>query len=218
MRITSLLFLLILQFSLQGQKRWDDKYYDQLSNKKFRSFKLFTKSIDKKRIDYKVLNAAIFFVSNEARVKKGKQPVSYQANLEVMAYNHSLQMGEKDFFDHVNPKAKGRGTSKERAALAGITNPSISENISAIGGIEFESYLSLADHIVQGWIDSPPHARTLFSDDVVELGCGVIYYTGKWQGNKAINKQGDGFWISTQNFQSFAKIVSTKTKERGPGE
>jgi uncharacterized protein YkwD len=218
MRITSLLLFFLLPICLFSQKRWDDKYYDQLTNKKFRSFKLFKKSIDKDKISYKTLNAALFFVSNEARIKKGKKPVAYQANLEVMAYNHSVQMAERDFFDHVNPKGKSRKTAQSRATLTGITNPSVSENISAIGGIEFDSYLSLAEHIVQGWIDSPSHARTLFSNSALELGCGTYYYQDVWQGNKEINKQGNGFWISTQNFQSYSLIVSTKTREKGPGK
>jgi uncharacterized protein YkwD len=218
MRITSIVLLLLLNISLHGQKRWDDKYYEQLSNSKFRSFKLFKKSIDKKRIDYKTLNAAIFFVTNEERIKRGKKPAAYQPNLEIMAYNHSIQMAEKDFFDHINPKGKNRTTAQLRAELAGITNPSVSENISGVAGLEFDSYLHLAEHIVKGWIDSPQHARTLLSDDAVELGCAAYYYQGVWQGNKAINKQGDGFWISTQNFQSFSKIVSTKTKEKSPGK
>jgi uncharacterized protein YkwD len=217
-QIIPILLLLLIQTSLFAQKRWDDKYYDQLTNKSYRSFKLFKKEINTDKVDYKTLDAAIFFVSNDVRIKKGKKPLAYQASLEIMAYNHSIQMGEKDFFDHINPKGKSRKTADLRAELAGITNPSISENISAVGGIKFDSYLKLAEHIVQGWVDSPPHARTLFSEDAVQLGCGAYYYKGVWQGNKDINKQGDGFWIATQNFQSFSEIISQKAKDSGPSK
>jgi uncharacterized protein YkwD len=218
MQIIPILLLLLIQTSLFAQKRWDDKYYTQLNYKNYRSFKLFKKEINTDKIDYKTLNAAIFFVSNDVRIKKGKQPLAYQANLEIMAYNHSIQMGEKDFFDHFNSKSKNRKSADDRAELAGISNPAISENISAVGGIKFDSYLSLADHIVQGWVDSPPHARTLFSEDAVQLGCGAFYFKGVWQGNKDIFKQGDGFWISTQNFQSFSEIISQKAKDSGPSK
>uniref|UniRef100_UPI0040482535 CAP domain-containing protein n=1 Tax=Roseivirga sp. TaxID=1964215 RepID=UPI0040482535 len=218
MKFFQILVLLLIPASLLAQKKWDDKYYTQLNNKNYRDFKLFKREINTDKVDYKTLNAAIFFVSNDARIKNGQRPVAYQANLEIMAYNHSIQMGEKNFFDHINPKTKNREGAEERAALAGISNPSISENISAVGGIKFDSYLNLADHIVQGWVDSPPHARTLFSANAVQLGCGVYYYKGVWQGKREIHKQGDGFWIATQNFQSFSEIVSQKAKDSMPSK
>lgn len=218
MKFFQILLLLLIPASLLAQKKWDDKYYTQLNNKNYRDFKLFKREINTDKVDYKTLNAAIFFVSNDARIKMGQRPVAYQSNLEIMAYNHSIQMGEKDFFDHINPKTKNRAGAEERAALAGISNPSISENIGAVGGIEFPSYLALADHIVRGWVDSPSHAKTLLSANAVQLGCGAYYYKGIWQGKKEIHKQGDGFWIATQNFQSFSEIVGSKAKDSGPSK
>ena len=100
--------------------------------------------------------------------------------------------------------------------MAAITNPTVSENISAIGGLKFDSYLALAEHIINGWINSPPHAKNLFSEKALQLGCGAYYYLGVWQGNKDIKKQGDGFWISTQNFQSFTNVVGGQSKDKGP--
>lgn len=200
--------------TLSAQRKWDDKYYNELNDNNFRSFKLFKAPIDLDKIDYKVLNAALFFVTNEARIEKGAAPVTFQPNLEIMAWNHSVEMGKEDFFDHFNIKNKNRSTPEQRAALAGISNPNISENISAVGGVYFGSYLELADHVVDRWIKSPSHAKTLFSENVIQLGCGAYYYKGLWQGNKTIWKQGDGFWISTQNFQSFTEIVSEKSKDK----
>ena len=217
-KIVPILILFFIQASLIAQKKWDDKYYDQLNNKNYRSFKLFKKEINTDKVDYKTLNAAIFFVSNDARIRNGRKPIAFQANLEIMAYNHSMQMGEKDFFDHVNPKTKNRAGAEERAALAGISNPSISENIGAVGGIAFPSYLALADHIVQGWVDSPSHLITLLNANAVQLGCGTYYYKGVWQGKKEIHKQGDGFWIATQNFQAFSEIIGQKAKDSGPSK
>lgn len=210
------IYLIGSTIATYGQRKWDDKYYQQLNDNNFRKFKLFKAPINLDNPDYKTLNAAIFFVSNEARIEKELGLVTYQPNLEIMAWNHSVEMGKRDFFDHFNPKDKNRKKPEQRAALAGIANPSISENISAVGGIKFGSYLELADYIVDGWIKSPPHAKTLFSENVLQLGCGAYYYKGEWQGNKAIWKQGDGFWISTQNFQSFSPIVSEKAKDKGP--
>lgn len=213
-----LTFIGFLCFSISayGQKKWDDKYYEKLTDDNFRKFKLFKSPIDLDDPDYKTLDAAIFFVTNEARIEKGLKPTSYHPSLEIMAWNHSIEMGKRDFFDHFNPKQKDRNKPNQRAVLAGISNPSIAENISAVGGIKFGSYLELADYVVDGWIKSPPHAKTLYSENVLQLGCGAYYYKGKWQGNDDIHNQGDGFWISTQNFQSFSPIVSEKPKDKGP--
>jgi len=201
---------------LQAQRKWNDKYYQSLTDENFRDFKLFLKPLNLKKIDYKILNAAVFFVSNEARLEQGLSILEYQPNLEVMAWNHSRSMGFRNFFDHVNKKDKKRKEPADRAALAGITNPAVAENISAIGGRRFGTYLDLADHLIDGWIDSPPHRKTLYGKDAVQLGCGVYYYTGVWQKNRDIYKQGDGFWLATQNFQLFRKVATGKAKDKGP--
>ena len=216
--LTALLMglLLLPGTALQGQRKWDDKYYQSLNDDNFRDFKLFNKPINLKRVDYKLLNAAVFFVSNEARLEKGLKFLEYQPNLEVMAWNHSKSMGERSFFDHENKKDKKRRKPKDRARLAGIANPAVAENISSIGGYKFGSYLELADYLVDGWIDSPPHRKTLYSANAVQLGCGVYYYTGLWMKNRQIRKQGDGFWLATQNFQMYDRIQTKEAKDKGP--
>jgi len=199
-----------------AQRKWDDQYYNTLTDNDFRDFKLFNRPINLKKIDYKVLNAAVYFVSNEARLERGLLALPYNPQLEVMAWNHSKAMGEKDFFDHYNKKDKRRREPKNRAKLAGIANPLVAENISSTGGQRFRSYLELADHLVDGWIDSPPHRKTLFGKDALQLGCGVYYYKGLWQKNKEIYKQGNGFWLATQNFQLYEKVESSAAKDKGP--
>lgn len=210
------LMAVLLNAPLQAQRKWDDKYYLSLTDENFRDFKLFHQPINLKNIDYKVLNAAVFFVSNEARLERGLKALEYQPNLEIMAWNHSREMGQSDFFDHINKKDRKRKEPKDRAGLAGISNPLVSENISAIGGRRFGTYLDLADHLIDGWIDSPPHRKTLYGTDAVQLGCGVYYYTGLWQKNRDIYKQGDGFWLATQNFQLYAKVETKEAKDKGP--
>lgn len=199
-----------------GQRKWKDDFYQELTHQDFRDFKLFKKELSPKKVDYKLLNAAVFFVSNEARIEKGVPAVSYDPNLEVMAWNHSISMAKKDFFDHYNPKEKKRKNPEQRAKLAGIKNPSIGENISATGGRSFGNYLELADHLVDGWIDSPPHRKTLYSEGAVQLGCGVYFHDGLWQKYKDVYKQGRGFWLATQNFQLFTKVKSGSSKDKGP--
>ena len=210
------LFLLLLSSNLSAQRKWKDEYYQKLNNENFRDFNLFKKELNPKKVDYKLINAAVFYVSNEARIERGLSEVKFDPNLEIMAWNHSKEMAKKDFFDHYNPKDKKRKNPDQRAKLAGIENPSIGENISASGGRLFANYLELADHLVDGWIDSPPHRKTLYSKGAVQLGCGVYFFDGLWQKNKEVFKQGRGFWLATQNFQLFTKVKSGSSKDKGP--
>lgn len=211
-----MLFACLFCMQLSAQKKWKDEYYTKLTDKDFRDFKGFNQPIDIKKINYKLLNAAVFFSSNEARLEQGLAALSFQENLEVMAWNHSMNMGKDDFFSHEDPKNKKRKTVKQRAQLAGITNPNIAENLTAIGGKNFGTYMELADALVDSWIDSPPHRKTLYSPDALQLGCGVYYYDGVWQKNKDIHRQGNGFWLATQNFQLFTKVTAGSSKEKRP--
>lgn len=199
-----------------AQKKWKAAYYQKYNHKNYSKFKGFHKSINLNKVEYGLLNAAIFYETNAFRVKRGLPPLEYQENLEIMAYNHSLEMAKRDFFDHENPKSKKRKTIKDRAKLAGITNPNISENITALAGQQFSSYLNLAQELVYSWVSSPTHLKAIISEDVVELGCGVVYFDGKWQKYKDVRKQGDGFWIATQNFQLFTSVKSGTSKDKGP--
>ncbi len=218
MKKVIVLFILCTTVSTASfaQRKWKDEYYQKLTDETFRDFKLFKKPINLKHIDYKTLNAAVFFVTNEARLERGLHKLEYQKNLEIMAWNHSVSMAKKDFFDHFNKKEKKRRSPTNRAKIAGIENPKIAENLSAVGGRYFGNYLELADHLVDGWIDSPPHRKALYSKDALQLGCGVYYYDGLWQNNKAVYKQGNGFWLGTQNFQLFTKVESVASKDKGP--
>jgi uncharacterized protein YkwD len=208
--------LLTLTQAVDAQRKWDNKLYSKITDATFRNHKLFNSPIKLDKIDYPRLNAAVFYVSNEARLEQGLNELEYQANLEIMAWNHSKSMGKKDFFAHFNEKEKKRKTPEDRARLAGIKNPRIGENLSSTGGYSYASYLELADSIVDGWIDSPPHRKTLYSKGAIQLGCGVYYYKGIWQEHKAINKQGNGFWLATQNLQLQSKVKAGKSKDKGP--
>lgn len=213
-------YILILVLGISAisfaQRKWKNEYYTTLTDETFRDFKAFKKPINLNKVDYKLIDAAVFFVTNEARIELGLSVLTYHPNLETMAWNHSISMAKKNFFDHYNKKDKKRYDPQDRAKLAGISNPSMAENISAIGGQTFGSYLALADHLVQGWLDSPPHRKTLLSETAVQLGCGTYFYDGLWQKNKAVYKQGNGFWLATQNFQLFKPIVSKTGKDKGP--
>src|SRR5574342_873505 len=86
-----------------SQTGWRYENYNVTTYKNFRSHPLLQQSIDFDRIDYPLLHAAIFFVTNETRVQNKRKPLAFAIELERAAYHHSKYMAEQNFFSHDNP-------------------------------------------------------------------------------------------------------------------
>jgi uncharacterized protein YkwD len=219
-----------------SQTIWHHSDYQKTTYKNFRRNPLFNQLIDFDRIDYPLLHAAIFFMTNEARVRSARHPVEFALELERAAYHHSKYMAEQNFFAHENPYSNRRNTADQRAKLAGITNPLLAENIATHFGIKYKpatpvypvdreqgtfsyepdgaliphhTYLSFAEAIVAQWMDSPPHRANILSPDALQLGCGAYFYHDANFHNMPTFK-------ATQNFQLFKKIVPGKVTDQWP--
>lgn len=218
------------------QSGWRYENYRTTTYKNFRKNPLFGQPIDFAHIDYPLLHAAIFFATNETRVKNNRRPPDFALELERAAYLHSKDMAEQNFFSHENPHSKRRRTTEQRARLAGIANPLIAENIATHFGIQYRAgtpvypidrkrgtfsydpngplipphtYLSFAEAIVAQWMDSPPHRANILSRDALQLGCGAYFYRDAGFHNMPTFK-------ATQNLQLFKKIVPGKIIDRWP--
>lgn len=209
---------------LTCQSAWDTSFYKRYDVSDFRDYDPFSEPIDFGNIDFTRLNAAIFYVSNEARQKRKIAVVSYHHLLEITSSVHSEDMSEMDFFSHENPKDAKKKTPLLRAKNVGISNPFPAENLAKTSGIQYEpnkdiyvrgkwqfsytpdgtilpahSYLSLAEEFVNIWLNSPMHKKNLLSEKAVQLGCGTAFY-----GNSEYNSI--PMFIATQIFQWYEKI------------
>jgi uncharacterized protein YkwD len=232
----ALIFFALLFSTGFPQTGWQHSDYKHTTHKNFRDNPLFSQTIDFADIDYPRLNAAIFFVTNEARVQNGRKPLTFALELERSAYLHAKSMVEQNFFSHENPHEKERKSVEQRAKLAGIKNPLAAENIATHFGIKYEAgapvypvdeiqgtftyagndslipnhtYLSFAEAIVKQWLDSPGHRRNLLSKDALQLGCGAYFYRDPDFHNMPNFK-------AVQNFQLFREIVTGKATDRWP--
>ena len=206
-------------------QNWLEQNYKSISHLNFRSNKLFTEVIDFDMIDYARLNAAIFFVTNEERVKNDLPPLEYHPLLEKTATNHSKRMVKFNFFDHVDPYNEFLETPPKRGKVAGIENPYLTENIATPFGIKYtegitiyaldknntrfsytrngkpiknHTYLSLAEYVVYKWMNSEGHRKNVLSKEALQLGCGTCFYRER---ESNIPK-----FIAAQNFQLYEKI------------
>lgn len=107
----------------------------------------------------------VFELTNVERVKAGLEPFKWSNELAAVAYAHSKDMSDRQFFSHYNPD----GLSPfDRMDDAGITYGTAAENIAA-------GYFTPAD-VVEGWMNSPGHRANILSPLLHKLGVG--FYEG----------------------------------------
>jgi uncharacterized protein YkwD len=194
-----LLSLISFQFLL-AQEMVNKDIYQSYDSRNFRSNKMFHKKFNPENPDYRLLNAAVFFCTNEQRLKYKRTELQHVENLENAAYLHSKQMGELSFFSHENGfdiKLKG---PNERGKICGIENPYLAENIVYFSSTDPSNltYLQLADKLLALWKSSKPHWKNILSNEALELGCGVFI----------VSSGDEKTFYGTQNFQFFEKVIA----------
>jgi uncharacterized protein YkwD len=184
---------------------WNKQSYEKYNHVSFSKLEEINQTINFNKIDYPLLHATIFFLTNKERAKRKKEIISWNKNLEIAAFNHSKMMAELKFFSH-SSKIKKRKEPEDRAKIAGITNPFIAENIAKTPVDSQDTYLSLAKKIVTQWMNSSGHKSNILSKDALELGVGVFI----------IKEKEFNYVYSTQNFQWFYLIESSASKDSSP--
>lgn len=204
--------------------------YDSLDIKTFREHTAFNQKINIENFNSDLLNAAIFYATNEIRKKHKLSILKYNSALEKAANLHSADMAKNNFFSHTNSKNKKHKEPEDRAKIAGIQNPHIAENIiegfileytandRVIPGdpgvfyrdekfipIEARTYLQLADEMLKMWMDSEGHRANILAKDAVELGCGcALFYMKDFNHMPCVK--------ATQNFQWYVPVISGSSR------
>lgn len=195
------IFVLLFGCMLMVPKVMAQSDYYSYTLRNFRKADSFKEVIDIKNPDLKRLNAVLFFITNETRVKQKSSILSYHPLLEKAAVIHSNEMVKRNFFNHFNVESEELNSPKDRARYAGISNPYIAENIaegfvlrykvgtpvypSGKGIFRYDlkddpiaahTYLSLGESILKDWMNSPQHRSNIISKKAVQLGCGTAFF------------------------------------------
>jgi uncharacterized protein YkwD len=217
----SFIFKFVLLSFLIKSSYCQENYYSYKTDN-FRKAPIFNTQIDPKNPDTKILDAAIFYVTNETRIKHKLSFLEYHHLLEETALLHSGNMVSQHFFDHINTKSKKYKTPDDRARFVGIQNPFLAENIIESFVLDYKSgksvftdgkgkfwykkeedplvlhtYLSLAERMVEDWMNSPGHRANILSKKAIQLGCGTAFFE---------NKNGMPSAMGTQNFQLYEPV------------
>ena len=189
------IIILVTTISLSSafaQSTWKIEDYSDWSHNNFRQNQIFNQPFSNSNPDYLLLDAALFYMTNEERTKVGVNPMQYHKLLEVAAYNHSLKMATTGFFSHQNSKDASRASTSDRGKLAGVSNPSFAENIASYSPVS-GSYMQVAAKLINQWMNSPGHKANILSTNGRQMGCGAFYY--------------DGDIYGTQVFQWFSDVI-----------
>lgn len=110
---------------------------------------------------------------NEQRAKYGLSALTYSKSLEAVAYAHSRDMAQNNYFSHTNLKGQ---SPFDRLASAKITYRAAAENIAA--GQKTPAA------VVDAWMNSEGHRKNILNSSVKQMGLGVyqggsygIYWT-----------------------------------------
>lgn len=119
---------------------------------------------DKKFDEEKVI-ADLVNLINGHRKDEGAPPLEIMAEVSGVAYAHSEDMCERNFFDHINPDGKDPG---DRLNDAGIDWIDSGENIQMLPFSD-----NLAEEIDKTFQNSPGHKKNRESDKFTKIGIGI---------------------------------------------
>lgn len=113
----------------------------------------------------------IFNLTNEQRRQLKLPLLNPDASLQTAARSHSIDMLERDFFDHTSPDGK---TPFDRIAIIHRTLiGTVGENIWSSQGLQQKDAKLLAVQVMKDWLGSPGHRANLLRNEYTHLGVGA---------------------------------------------
>ena len=109
--------------------------------------------------------AEVLRLVNEQRANYGLSALTYSTELEAVAYAHSKDMAQNNYFSHTNLAGQ---SPFDRMRAAGISYRSAAENIAAGQRTPQE--------VVNAWMNSAGHRANILNSSVTKMGVGI--YSG----------------------------------------
>ncbi|WP_144605736.1 CAP domain-containing protein [Algoriphagus algorifonticola] len=181
---------------------WSSVDYSKFDWKSFYKLSTAHQELNLSDIDYPLLHAAIFYVSNEFRERNRLKPFIYSDRIERLSADHAADMVKYNFYGHFS-KIRNKRTLRDRFQIVGLNPSGIAENISSTAAIQYEygrkvnrpqspgiftymsnkrevipnhTYLSYAKAIVQLWMDSPGHRANILNPGFIYMAAGSAVY------------------------------------------
>lgn len=110
------------------------------------------------------LEKATFDAVNDERADHGLPALRARADLSEVARQHSEDMIDRGFFNHVNPDGED---PFDRLRDAGVTYNIAGENIA------WNNHPNAAEVAVEGWMESEGHRENMLRESFTHTGVGV---------------------------------------------
>lgn len=197
-----LLLLMLLPVLTYAQLEPDTNWYTTLTPDSFFNTTAAQQTIDLEKPDLALLEMAIFFATNEQRIKRKVTPFIPHKQLDAAARFHSEEMRDKRFFSHQNKSDKDNRNPEDRIrnqgeAIFSATGENILEMTAyklrpneeyttdkmADGNFTYLnmrgkplpvlSYGDFARAALKVWMRSAGHKANIMDKNFTHLGCGV---------------------------------------------
>ncbi len=174
----------------------------KMAGSEFRGLDELKEPIDFERIDYALLDAAVFHETNRRRVDHGLPALGFRPVLREAARIQVRGMIRMEKISHRHPDADKK-TMEDRFDFLGIETLSFAENVAMTFGIRYESgksvyprkeegrkifseepggkpipphtYASFATQLLDSWMESPGHRKNILLEDVALLGTSSLH-------------------------------------------
>ena len=132
------------------------------------------------------ISRLIFEKTNRIRASRGLKPYKALDSLDQLAQYHSDNMVAKSFYSHVDPDGLTPVTRAEKLKIqpwrrVGNSFIGVAENIAQVPWFQnvsscgdTRSSEALAECMVEGWKNSPPHYKNMMGD-YIYLGIGIQF-------------------------------------------
>src|SRR5690606_6536268 len=147
----------------------------------------------------------MFYVTNEERIKFGLTPFEHSEMIEKVASEHANDTVSYNFYSHVS-RVSGKKTIGDRFSREGLKRMPIAENLSSSIGFQYQTgrqiniprsggmytyangkrevilphtYLSYAKEVVQLWMNSPSHRKSILNPNFEQMGCGSQVFNNR---------------------------------------
>lgn len=202
--------LLILTIALipliVDAQTWKSDLYQKYDEQTFYRIEALYDVIDFNKIDFPLLQAAVFYVTNEERKKANLKPFEFHSKIESVAAGHAQDMVKYEFYSHTS-KIRIKRTVQDRFHLEGLNPEFYGENICSTYGLQYENgrkvnppypagvfsyaftsqketipphtYISFAKEVVKLWMNSSSHRQNILNPTFTTLGCGARVYLEK---------------------------------------
>lgn len=119
--------------------------------------------------EVRLMEQAVHEEVNRVRENRGLNTLSYNHEMAGVARNHSRDMAERNYFDHVGPNGT---TLSDRLDAGGVSCTAAGENLATLEGFGSDPE-AVATRVVEMWLNSPGHRENLLRSGWVVEGIGV---------------------------------------------